>query len=287
MARSRLTREEALAGLAAYEAKHGKRGTRKAYAALGDDTTLSRFVKTGEHRAPPKPPRQLTFNGMRNAAIEAGRSFFHGKGVKHPDALKRMLVSGHSNVKIGNDVRKGRLFRGYWIYTLSLEERATCPRTCRHWETCYGNNMPYAKRIEHGDEMLARLEAELATLTAQRVGILVRLHALGDFYSVEYVHFWQRMLAKHPNLAIFGYTARAPGTPIGDAIFYLHHAQPRRFAIRWSDGDRAWGATRSIRSEAEAPADAFICPEQTGKTACCATCGLCWNTSKNVAFLEH
>lgn len=280
------TREEALAGLAAYEAKHGKRGTRKAYKALGDDVTLSRFVKTGEHRAPAKPPRQLVFGGMRHAAIEAGRSFFHAKGVKHPDALKRMLVSGHSNVKIGNDVRKGRLFRGYWIYTLSLEERATCPRSCRHWETCYGNNMPYAKRIEHGDELLARLEAELATLTAQRVGILVRLHALGDFYSVEYVHFWKRMLDTFPNLAIFGYTARRQD-PIAYALQGMQWTHGDRFRIRWSDGGLAQNCTVSIRAEAACPTDAFVCPEQTGKTAACATCGLCWNSTKNVAFLEH
>src|SRR5690606_33951987 len=43
----RLSREEAEESLAAYIAKHGDRGTRKAYAALGDDTTFSRFVKTG------------------------------------------------------------------------------------------------------------------------------------------------------------------------------------------------------------------------------------------------
>lgn len=289
MGRAPMSREAALAARAAYEAKHGKRGARKAYAALGDDVTLSRFVKTGEHRAPVKPPKQMTFMGMRHQAIETGRSFFHKKGVKPVHAVRNVLVSGYSNVKIGRDVRKGKRFRGYWIYTLTLEERATCPRTCYHWESCYGNNMPFAKRVQHGEPLLVAIEHELAELfrTGRRAGILVRLHALGDFYSVEYVHFWQRMLRKFPKLAIYGYTARAPGTPIGDAIFYLHHAQPTRFAIRWSDGEREWGATVSVRTEEQVPNDAFVCPEQTGKTAACATCGLCWNTSKRVAFLEH
>ena len=291
MARSRLTREEALAGLAAYEAKHGKRGTRKAYAALGDDTTLSRFVKikgSGHAGARKSRSGQLWLLDMRHKALELGRSIFKNKGVKPPSEMKRLLVSGHSNVKIGRDVRKGKLFRGYWIYTLTLEERATCPRTCHHWETCYGNNMPWATRVEHGPALMRALEVELRDLLAKRgrVGILVRLHALGDFYSVEYVHFWRRMLDTFPNLAIFGYTARR-GDPIAYALQGMQWTHGDRFRIRWSDGGLAQNCTVSVRTEGEAPADSFTCPEQTGKTACCATCGLCWNTSKNVAFLEH
>lgn len=45
--------------------------------------------------------------------------------------------------------------------------------------------------------------------------------------------------------------------------------------------------TRFIKTEADCPASAFVCPEQTNKTRCCATCGACWSTTKNVAFLEH
>jgi hypothetical protein len=47
--------------------------------------------------------------------------------VKAVDQVASLLVSGHSNIKIGRDVRKAR-FRGYWIYTLSLEERKDVPR---------------------------------------------------------------------------------------------------------------------------------------------------------------
>lgn len=41
------------------------------------------------------------------------------------------------------------------------------------------------------------------------------------------------------------------------------------------------------RRKGRCPANAFVCPEQTGKTRCCATCAACWSTTKNVAFLEH
>lgn len=260
---------------------------RKAYASKGDDATLSRWVKVpGEHRAPGKP-KQRVLGGLGHPTVEAGRSIFYRKGV-HPVG-PNPLVSGHNNVKIGRDVRKGR-FRGYWIYTLSLEERATCPRSCAHWHDCYGNNMPWAKRYQHGPELEAAIVAQIERLMAnkKRRGILVRLHALGDFYSVDYVHFWGRLLRKFPRLAVFGYTARAPGTPIGDAVFYTQHAiGARRFAVRWSDGARDWGATVSIVKEEDCPSGAFVCPEQTGKTLACATCGACWGTSKNVAFIGH
>lgn len=275
-------------------------GVRKAYASKGDDTTLSRFVKVpGGGKAHPKPV-QGWLNGTRFDVSTIGRSVFYRKGVKAPDA--KPLVSGHSNVKIGRDVRKGKLFRGYWIFTLTLEERATCPRTCFHWDTCYGNNMPFAKRIDHRDAPKLmdaiewQLEQELkprrqapgrGRFTAPRAGVLVRLHALGDFFSVEYVEFWSRMLDLHPNLACFGYTAWKLDGPIGCAIARVKAKHGRRFAIRWSDGFGPVDCTVPIAFEKDCPPTAFVCPEQTGKTTACATCGLCWNTDKNVAFLEH
>ena len=122
---------------------------RKAYASKGDDATLSRFVKTHEPTKKKLNPVQGWLKGTRFDVSITGRSVFWRKGVK--PAGDAPLVSGHSNVKIGRDVRKGKLFRGYWIFTLTLEERATCPRSCFHWDTCYGNNMPFSKRINHTD----------------------------------------------------------------------------------------------------------------------------------------
>lgn len=151
--------------------------------------------------------------------------------------------------------------------------------------------MPFAKRIQHDDpEFLPRLEAEIAMLMRKPwPGILVRLHALGDFYSAEYVAFWERMLRTHPRLAIYGYTAHGfdQGGRIGFELDCLNIAFPGRSMIRNSNGNRPEMATASIGSVESRPVNTFICPEQTGQTRCCATCGLCWTTRKNVAFLEH
>lgn len=259
---------------------------RLASRAMGDDTTLARYVR--DHRGEVKVRRnQPRFPGVGTAAfINEGRTKF-SKSVKRTDAMRHLLVSGHSNVKIGRDVRKAK-FRGYWIYTLSFEERKTCPSSCEHWQSCYGNNMPFAKRIDHTDpKFLPTLEAEIAMLCKKHLGILIRLHALGDFFSVEYVEFWHRMLRKHANLALYGYTARNNLDEIGPAIFRLRNHWKDRAMIRSSDGERHNMSTVSIGTEDGCPSNAFICPEQTGKTKCCATCGACWSTTKNVAFLEH
>lgn len=269
-------------------------GVRKAYKSKGDDVTLSRFVKTGLKKR--HQPRQAKLPGMESAFIQEARTKF-GKSVKAPTELSNLLVSGHSNAKIGRDVRKGHL-RGYWIYTLSLEERKTCPITCQHWQSCYGNNMPFAQRVDHTHpEFLPMLEAQVAKLcqTQRRgadnkmhdTGILVRLHALGDFYSLDYVDFWDRMLFEHKNLAIYGYTAYSPFSILGWAIKRMNREFGERCMVRFSNGQVREMATVSIGSEESCPKDAFICPEQTGKTAACATCGACWATKKNVAFLEH
>lgn len=269
------------------------KGVRKAYASKGDDVTLCRFVKIpGEHKPRNHNPRLPDFE---LAFVQEGRTKFP-KTVVQPGDVTNMLTTGHSNVKIGRDVRKGK-HRGYWIYTLSLEERKTCPNTCKHWQTCYGNNMPFAKRLDHTHPaFLPTLEKEIDTLikgtyrkNSKATGILIRLHALGDFYSLEYVSFWRRMLEKHSRLAIYGYTARARSDTdgIGACVSLLNKDFLDRCMIRFSNGKMDLMSTISIADVDSEKGDAIVCPEQTGKTTCCATCGLCWTTRRNIAFLDH
>ncbi len=266
-----------------------QKGYRKAYASKGDDPR-ARFVRVAQEPGTERKRRAHNprLPGFESPFIQEGRAKFP-KSVQPPN--EHILVSGYNNIKIGKIVRKGHL-RGYWIYTLSLEERKTCPSSCQHWQSCYGNNMPFAKRVDHTHpDFLKILEAAVVKLCAQAKkrgsGILVRLHALGDFYSPEYVGFWRRMLVRQLNLAIYGYTARNNEDDIGPAVFKLRRDFKRRAMIRSSNGARHNMATVSIGQVDSCPSNAFVCPEQTGKTLGCDTCGLCWGTEKNVAFLEH
>lgn len=197
----------------------------------------------------------------------------------------KILVSGHNSRKIGRLVTKGAM-KGFPIYTLTLEERATCPRDCSMWLNCYGNRMPWSLRWPAGRQTEGRIEAELAALQSSHAdGFLVRLHVLGDFYSTDYVGLWWRWLEMFPALHVYGYTARSGD--IGAAIAVLAQRYGQRFAIRSSGGVVAGMPVALTAGHGETVKGAVVCPVETGKTATCGTCALCWATKKPILFWEH
>lgn len=225
-------------------------------------------------------------------AAEQGISAYPTR-IVHPDeATAPLLKPGYNNGKLGGIVTKGE-FRGYMIYSLTLEERASCPRTCERWYDCFGDNMGFATRYIHGRELEQKIVSEVIGLMAKHPdGVLVRLHVLGDFYSVNYVNYWRVLLERFPKLAVFGYTARPPDSDIGVAIRATQKAAGyRRFAIRYSTSD--YGTTEAMATATwyshgePPPAGTFACPEQTGRVMTCGSCGACWQGQKPVAFLLH
>jgi hypothetical protein len=211
------------------------------------------------------------------------------KAVRDPGQGERLLKSAKGSAKIGGLILKG-WWAGFPAYTLTLEERATCPSTCFHWSSCFGNNSPFARRFRHGPALEAQLEREVADLARQHPrGFAVRLHNLGDFYSVGYVDLWHRLLARHRALHVWGYTARhdVANDPIAARLAPLSAQAWPRFAVRFSDGPMTERSTISISNPSECPPDAIICPEQTGKTDSCSECGLCWTSVRRIAFLAH
>lgn len=241
------------------------------------DNSQRRF----QSHAKPGNPLVLAIN---HPAVVEGRSYFtKSAGAKR--ATGRVLISGHNQRKLGKRVVKGR-WAGMEIYTLTLEERKTCPRSCAEWRSCYGNRMPWSLRAPAGEVLEHKLSAELAVLQQKHPsGFVIRLHILGDFYSVGYVQKWTGWLEEFPALHVFGYTARAD--EIGEELENLVSRRWDRFAIR-SSGAALSGIPAAIVISAEGEkGDAIVCPVQTNKTACCAICALCWSTDKTIAFLRH
>lgn len=161
---------------------------------------------------------------------------------------------------------------------------------------CYGNAMHLARRHDaRSENFLDFLQAELWLMARSFPdGFVVRLHTLGDFYSVEYVEFWRDLLTRIKALRVWGYTARLPGDPIRDALQALTDEHWDRFAIRWSNTHGYQGAI-VVDDIAEA-GDAIPCPaqhtaaEDEAKTESCSACGLCWAgeaRGKTIAFLRH
>ena len=207
------------------------------------------------------------------------------KSIKSP-ATANVLKSGDNNAKLGFRI-ESKKWNGKRLYSLTLTERDTCPRDCHHWDDCYGNNMPFAHRFSI-EGLTDKLRIEIpALLNKHKAGIVIRLHVLGDFYSPEYVAFWDEMLATYPELCIFGYTARRVDSDIGKAVYIMNLRYGDRCVIRYSRNQSFETVGQSFAAEESFDGQSFTCPEQTGKLDSCADCGLCWTVAKTVRFLSH
>jgi len=227
-------------------------------------------------------------------ALVEGRTLFPSRVVA-PEAAPRVLVSGFNAAKIGARIAKGP-WRGLPVVTLTLEERATCPASCGLWAECYDNAMPLARRHRHGPGLIAALDRELRALAAAHPGgFAVRLHVLGDFWSMDYLAAWVRWMAALPGLHVWGYTAHGRQTPIGGIVAEANEFWPGRWAVRFSvpPGGPAgpMQATTIWRRPATAVVpEGIVCPAQTGATDACATCGLCWAPAaagRRIVFIGH
>lgn len=205
------------------------------------------------------------------------------KAIRTPDAGSPVLKSGAANVKLGKAVTKGR-HAGRKMFSLTLEEGRTCP-PCDLASVCYGGNMHLAHRYAHGEALENAVRGQVAAIGAG--SMLVRLHVLGDFYSLAYARMW----AEELDVPVFGYTHHHPFTTMGR---YLFSHPWERFSVRKSFRHGAGigavprrGAVTIDLPEQAAAHDAIICPVQTGAQKDCAHCGLCWNTEQNIAFLTH
>lgn len=209
-----------------------------------------------------------------------------------PSESPRLFISGVNSRKLGKMVLKGE-WAGMPIYQLTLPERTTCPVHCHAWNSCYGNAMPFARRHQPGKQLEEYIPREIMDLCRRHpLGFVVRLHVLGDFYSPGYVSMWLQLLFMHPQLHIFGYTARdAEHDPtIFMVIERMNNHYPDRCSIRYSR--KAPGRMHAIiiKNKDEMHPHTIACPAQTEASECCATCALCWSPAakqKTIAFIEH
>ncbi len=230
----------------------------------------------------------------RHPAVLEGRTLFPSR-VFPADEVARVLVGGHNSAKIGARVMKGP-WRGFPIFTLTLEERATCPTSCGLWRGCYGNAMHMARRHQAGPALVECLEAELKAKAEEHpAGFAVRAHVLGDFYSSEYLWAWLGWMDAIPQLHVWGYTAHPVTSPIGRGVQEANDEWPERWAFRFSvepgtEAESYQATTIWRRPEAAVVAEGQVCPMQMGRTQACATCALCWSPTaadKRIVFVGH
>lgn len=226
-------------------------------------------------------------------AIDTGRTQYLEYGVKGVLETSNVLKRSMQNDKLGK-LREWRAgaFKGMPLYSLTLEERATCERSCNAWDVCYGNNMPFAHRFDvtqdGGLALMARLTVELDKLDKKHAatGYSLRLHILGDFYSVAYVDFWREQLETRPLLHIYGYTHRQGAIKARiDEVWREFHG---RFNIMQSDGEPTDTKPIALIETTAGSERLPICPVQTGKAEGCLDCGLCTLPNvRGVTFKIH
>ena len=207
------------------------------------------------------------------------------------DNYRFKVIKNSTNPKLGKKVLKG-IYKNYKFKTLTLVERETCPKDCFHWSDCYGNNMPFAHRFSAKDEQLLmnRIYEDLLNSTNQL--LLIRLHILGDFFSVKYVKFWRKMLNTFDNIALYGYTANNINSsiPLSRAIAkeIIKLNNNEHCHIRFSNDLKASFSANSYDVVKPVKGVSIVCPVQENKTANCGTCGLCWNQKdQQIIFKTH
>ena len=210
------------------------------------------------------------------------------------------LLKQSNNSKLGKVVSKGA-FKGKPLYSLSLVERLMgCPKNCHHWESCYGNNMPFAHRFKTDKRKKVFrdiLEYEIGNLLKKyKQGIHIRLHVLGDFYSRDYAWFWGYIVSHYKNVSIYGYTAHKPDSKIGHTInSVIKMVGFENFAVRFSNANIKLSANSTeykpkliASKNVSLNLKSIQCLEQIDKVANCVSCALCWNKKvENILFYTH
>lgn len=199
------------------------------------------------------------------------------------------ILKPSTNKKLGKKVLKGK-YKDYKFFTLTLVERETCPNDCIHWSDCYGNNMPFAHRMSAKDEelLMKRIYNDLLNNTNKL--LLIRLHILGDFFSVKYVKFWRKMLNTFNNIGLYGYTANniKSSIPLSRAIAkeIIKLNNNEHCHIRFSNDLNVSFSANSYDIVKPLKGVSIVCPVQENKTANCGTCGLCCNQKEQQTIFK-
>lgn len=166
--------------------------------------------------------------------------------------------------------------------------------TCAvHCEGCYGErgcyNFSGVKRSLANNTELARNfpdfteRALIAQLETMPDGTEIRIHAVGDFFSLEYVQMWQRIVERFNNLVFWTYTK----TEYADAFDGFANANIVKSIahgkLNFGHCDHVMALYEELQTAGES---VHICKCGVDPEQHCAGCHKC-SISDYVLFLEH
>lgn len=220
---------------------------------------------------------------------------FDGQHINSPAGwIPPVLVDGNS--KIGKGIYHFSTFPGTGIYTIqigpfSIDVKGTCPCDCVGCYAMTGNfrydNVKLGLAIK---TYLARNYMEfieraiLAQIDADGVKF-IRIHASGDFFSLEYAAMWRRIAAARPGVVFWTYTKFKAAETIFDG---LENANIVRSIIPGKG--KNYGTCEYILALYEylkaAGKNVYICRCGIDDNQHCTNCRGC-SINEYVLFIEH
>ncbi|MCP4493348.1 MAG: hypothetical protein GY820_39490 [Gammaproteobacteria bacterium] len=132
-------------------------------------------------------------------------------------------------------------------------------------------------------------DAMVRDIERKRVLDAVRIHVDGDFHSAPYVRAWIAIIRACPDVRFYAYTRSwavkrlrksleelrsLPNMTLFASMDPTMENPPAGWRVAWIEGD----------PRAKGP----ICPEQQGRKANCAECGICFRSgARNIRFQTH
>jgi len=184
----------------------------------------------------------------------------------------------------GTYTPNGNAKLGKRIGAVNRQAGTTCPGASKECELfCYakkGNFQRFGLQRKYGT----------ATLTLPvKLPKAVRIHASGDFDTVEYIEYWIEQANRSPNTKFWAYTRswNVPELlPSLEKLRSLPNVQ--LFASTDPSMPEPPNGWRIAYVELDTRFQGMECLEQNGKMPNCETCGYCFRKPKgNVKFLMH
>lgn len=200
-----------------------------------------------------------------------------------------------------------KLGRSIWVFNLPSGD--TCPgKTAFCASICYAakveriyknTRVAYQRNLDAVENDPQGTAAAIVAQIKKRGIKTVRIHANGDFYSADYIFFWQDIARACPETLFFGYTRswRVKGLELPLAclralsnVRLLASVDPTT-----PEGPKGWRLARILekpeskaaKQGAKVPGH-VVCLEQVGHVATCEDCRICFSGGMaSIAFIQH
>lgn len=205
-----------------------------------------------------------------------------------------LLVDGNS--KLGRGVWTFSTLAGNGWYHVEIngepfDTKGTCPCNCKG---CYAQtgfyNMANVKASLAIKTILARLymdfveRAIMAQIEADNIK-LCRIHAAGDFFSIEYIEMWERICKACENCLFWTYTKNAAAQSAFDDIPNANIVKScvPGFGFNFGHCDYILKVYKALKAMGKS---VYICRCGIDKNQHCVNCHGCAN-NEYVLFIEH